>query len=250
MTPSARIPNRSWRPRSGRTRSVIGAEQDRAAGGFGRRWVEVGGVVSLGSVVLRPNSRQDRLYAYLRWPQDGKSRSTRLGVVDRPTRRDNLAEGWELVRAAGLVTDPPKEAGSWASTPAVRESMKGNRGRDTTPELRLRSSLHARGLRYRVSTRAIPGVRRTVDVVFPRVKVAVFVDGCFWHGCPEHYRPANTNSEFWRDKIEGNRRRDADTDRILAESGWAVVRVWEHQDPESAADQVASVVSGRLDHHR
>jgi DNA mismatch endonuclease (patch repair protein) len=123
--------------------------------------------------------------------------------------------------------------------------MQANRGRDTRPERVLRSAVHALGLRYRVNIRPLPGLRRTADLVFPRAKVAVFLDGCFWHGCPEHLRPARINEGFWSTKITGNRQRDEDTDRQLAKAGWAVVRVWEHEDPQVAADRVAAVVRGR-----
>lgn len=123
--------------------------------------------------------------------------------------------------------------------------MRANRGRDTRPELALRSAVHALGLRYRVNFRPIPGLRRTADLVFPRARVAVFLDGCFWHGCPEHMRPAKSNQSFWSTKITGNRQRDQDTDRQLGQAGWTVVRVWEHEDPKLAADRVATVVRGR-----
>jgi len=116
--------------------------------------------------------------------------------------------------------------------------MKGNRGRDTRPERQLRSMLHSRGVRYRVAARPVPDLRRTADIVFPRAKVAVFVDGCYWHGCPEHYRPATRNSDFWQTKIADNKRRDADTNQVLADHGWKVVRCWEHEDPAVAADRV------------
>ncbi|MGW4398359.1 very short patch repair endonuclease [Amycolatopsis nivea] len=124
--------------------------------------------------------------------------------------------------------------------------MKGNRGRDTVPELALRSLLHRRGLRYRVSTRPLKTSRRTTDIVFPRAKVAVFVDGCFWHGCPEHHRPSSVNSAFWREKIEGNRRRDAETTAMLEAEGWTVIRAWEHDDPVTTADQVEAAVRAAM----
>lgn len=123
--------------------------------------------------------------------------------------------------------------------------MRANRGRDTRPELALRRAVHALGLRYRVSARPIPAVRRTADLVFPRAKVAVFLDGCFWHGCPEHHTVAVTNAAFWAEKVETNRRRDRDTDRRLDEAGWVSVRVWEHRDPQQAADEVRAVVADR-----
>ena len=122
--------------------------------------------------------------------------------------------------------------------------MRGNKGRDTRPELAVRSAAHALGLRYRVGIRPIPGVRRTADLVFTRAKVAVFVDGCFWHGCPEHHRPATVNQEFWTSKIQGNVARDADTNARLMEAGWRVVRIWEHEQPAAAAAKIFAAVRG------
>lgn len=120
--------------------------------------------------------------------------------------------------------------------------MQGNRSRDTKPELLLRSILHRRGLRYRVATRPIPSVPRTADLVFPRAKVAVFVDGCFWHGCPLHYRQPGSNVEYWVSKVDRNVRRDQEVDSILRDAGWTVVRIWEHEDPTAGADQVEQVI--------
>jgi DNA mismatch endonuclease (patch repair protein) len=136
-------------------------------------------------------------------------------------------------------------ADSWASSPEARARMKSNKSRDTKPELALRSAVHALGLRYRVSAKPLAGLRRTADLVFPRAKVAVFLDGCFWHGCPEHHTVASANATFWAEKVEGNRTRDRNTNERLAEAGWAVVRVWEHEDPQVAAVKVAEVVRGR-----
>lgn len=136
-------------------------------------------------------------------------------------------------------------APSWASSAGVRAGMRGNRGRDTRPELALRRAVHALGLRYRVSARPIPAVRRTADLVFTRARVAVFLDGCFWHGCPEHHTVAVTNAEYWAEKVETNRRRDRDTDRRLHEAGWVSLRIWEHRDPGQAAAEVRAVVDGR-----
>lgn len=123
--------------------------------------------------------------------------------------------------------------------------MRGNKGRDTRPELALRSAVHALGLRYRVGIRPEPDVRRTADIVFTKVRVAVFLDGCFWHGCPEHYRPAKKNSQFWETKIQGNKARDSDTDARLREVGWHVIRIWEHEDPATAATWIQTAVLGR-----
>lgn len=141
----------------------------------------------------------------------------------------------------------PGRADSWASSAGVRASMQSNRGRDTRPELALRSAVHALGLRYRVNVRPIPPLRRTADLVFTRARVAVFLDGCFWHGCPEHHTVAATNAEFWAAKVEGNRRRDRDTDQRLREAGWMSVRVWEHENPRDAARRVAAIVERRRD---
>lgn len=113
--------------------------------------------------------------------------------------------------------------------------------RDTRPELLLRRELHRRGLRYRLQVKVPGNNRRTIDLAFTRVRLAVFVDGCFWHGCPQHGTSPRANSEWWAWKIERNRSRDADTDRLLAASGWHVLRVWEHEDPAAAADRVARI---------
>jgi DNA mismatch endonuclease (patch repair protein) len=123
--------------------------------------------------------------------------------------------------------------------------MKSTRQRDTAAELAVRSELHRLGLRYRLHVPVVPGVHRRPDVVFGPSKVAVFVDGCFWHGCPEHGTMARANRTFWLDKIETNKRRDADTDRRLRRTGWAAIRVWEHEDPERAAQRIATVVRRR-----
>lgn len=125
--------------------------------------------------------------------------------------------------------------------------MQLQKSQDTEPELVLRRLLHAKGLRYRVhQLLPLPGVRRRADIVFGPAKVAVFVDGCFWHGCPEHGNPSiRSNTWYWPEKIARNKARDADTDLRLSEAGWRVLRYWEHDDPEVAADAVARVVRGK-----
>jgi DNA mismatch endonuclease (patch repair protein) len=123
--------------------------------------------------------------------------------------------------------------------------MQANKGRDTKPELALRRAVHGLGLRYRVSVRPLSAVRRTADLVFTRAKVAVFLDGCFWHGCPEHHTKSATNAAYWAEKVRRNRLRDAETDRLLAEAGWRVVRIWEHEDPIEAGQRVAETVQER-----
>ncbi len=116
--------------------------------------------------------------------------------------------------------------------------MLSNRGRDTSPERALRSVLHRAGFRYRVCLRPVPGVRRTADLVFVRARLAVFVDGCYWHGCPEHYVPPKANSQYWARKLAQNTGRDRDTDRMLSEAGWTVVRIWEHEPVSDAVGRV------------
>ncbi|WP_100365085.1 DNA mismatch endonuclease Vsr [Diaminobutyricimonas aerilata] len=122
--------------------------------------------------------------------------------------------------------------------------MRSNRGRDTKPELAIRRLLHAAGYRYRVDTAPIPGMRRRADIVFTRRRIAVFIDGCFWHGCPQHYTAPKTNADFWARKVEANRARDSDTDRTLRAAGWTVLRVWEHESP---AEMFAAVRSAMED---
>lgn len=124
--------------------------------------------------------------------------------------------------------------------------MQANRGRDTKPEMALRRAVHALGLRYRVDTRPVKNLNRRADLVFSKAKVAVQVDGCWWHGCEEHHTTAKTNADFWAEKIRRNRERDADTDARLAVEGWLVVRVWEHEDVDEAAARIASAVADRL----
>jgi DNA mismatch endonuclease, patch repair protein len=123
--------------------------------------------------------------------------------------------------------------------------MQRQARRDTRAELLLRSELHRRGLRYRVHQRPVPAFRREADVVFRRARVAVFVDGCFWHGCPDHVSWPKANSAWWREKIQANVQRDRETDRALVDAGWVVVRVWEHEDPLRAADRIESTVRAR-----
>ncbi len=131
------------------------------------------------------------------------------------------------------------------SSAAARARFRAQRRRDTAPELAVRRLLHVRGLRYRVDTAPLPGVRRRADVVFTRVKVAVFVDGCFWHSCPVHATRPKANAAWWRAKLEATVRRDRDTDTTLAAAGWMVVRVWEHEPALEAADRVAQVYASR-----
>lgn len=122
--------------------------------------------------------------------------------------------------------------------------MQANRYRDTSPELAVRRLLHAQGLRYRVDIRPVPEIRRRADIVFTKRKIAVFIDGCFWHGCPEHGRSQfQSNESYWTDKIARNRSRDEETTTLLEKAGWRVLRFWEHEDPTQVADRIAKIVA-------
>lgn len=109
----------------------------------------------------------------------------------------------------------------------------------------LRRALHAAGLRYRVNTRPIPGSRMTVDVVFPRARVAVEMRGCFWHGCSRHHRPSRRNARFWSGKIADNVRRDEAKRAALEANGWELVVVWEHDDITEAVERIAALLASR-----
>lgn len=137
------------------------------------------------------------------------------------------------------------EHSSWASSENARLTMRANRARDTKPELAVRRLLHARGRRYRVSYRPLPqDRRRSVDLAFTRKKVAVLIDGCYWHGCPEHFIMPKSNVDYWSAKIARNRERDGETTRLLQDAGWTVLRFWEHEDPELIAAAVERALDG------
>lgn len=120
--------------------------------------------------------------------------------------------------------------------------MQRQARRDTAAELAIRREVWRRGLRYRVDAAPIPGLRRRADLVFTRARVAVYVDGCFWHRCPVHATSPKSNSEWWREKLDANVRRDRDTDRRLTEAGWNVIRIWEHEDAIAGADRIEAAV--------
>jgi DNA mismatch endonuclease (patch repair protein) len=126
--------------------------------------------------------------------------------------------------------------------------MRVVRSRDTTAEINIRKALHAKGLRSSIDCAVLPDLRRRADIAFPRLRIAVFVDGCFWHSCPRHRSQPKANGEWWIQKLAANRRRDADTNRRLRRAGWLVIRIWEHEPPSRAADVIASVVMERRSH--
>lgn len=131
-----------------------------------------------------------------------------------------------------------------ASSAAARATMIANKRRDTGPELALRSELHRRGLRFRIDySLRLPGLTCRPDIVFTRRRVAVFVDGCFWHSCPDHGTLPAANRAWWREKLSANTVRDARNDDALRASGWRVIRIWEHDDVLLAADLIAEATA-------
>ena len=136
-----------------------------------------------------------------------------------------------------------------SSSDASRRMAKVRQtGTDT--ELALRREMYRIGLRYRIGYEVLRKPRRVADVAFPGRKIAVFIDGCFWHGCPEHATWPKRNADFWRQKIEANRQRDADTNARLEANGWTALRFWSHESPTKAAEVVARVVAEIDTKHR
>jgi DNA mismatch endonuclease (patch repair protein) len=149
--------------------------------------------------------------------------------------------GTEDPISGGRENDPSK-----VQVPSIRRRiMQANRRRDTGPELAVRSELHRRGWRYRVDRPLRVASARPIrpDIVFGKAKLAVFIDGCFWHGCPQHGTlPAKTNRSFWVGKIAANKARDKRNNEALRAAGWRVIRAWTHEDPASVADRVESML--------
>jgi DNA mismatch endonuclease Vsr len=143
------------------------------------------------------------------------------------------------------VGRPGRRAGvPEASSELIRQRMRTTKRRDTKPELLLRSELDRLGLRY-VVDHPVDGTRRRADIVFKGARVAVYVDGCYWHGCPSHGTMPKSNGQWWKDKLDSNRSRDADTDARLTEGGWTVMRFWEHEDAAESAVAIQKVVRSR-----
>ncbi|WSM44327.1 very short patch repair endonuclease [Streptomyces cellulosae] len=124
--------------------------------------------------------------------------------------------------------------------------MSRQTSKNTGAELAVRRLLHAAGLRYRVEY-PVPGMpRRRLDVAFPRAKVAVLIDGCFWHGCPQHATQPKANAEWWRSKLDRNMARDRETTEHLLAAGWTVLRFWEH----TPAEEIAATVRAAVDREK
>ena len=133
------------------------------------------------------------------------------------------------------LPDPVSEATS------IR--MRATRQRDTAPELKIRRELHRRGLRYYVDRAPLPNSRRRADIVFPRARVAVYVHGCYWHGCEVHGTVPKRNTDFWMQKIDRNRERDAETRALLLGAGWTTVEIWEHEDVMAAVERIQAALT-------
>ncbi|WP_308195909.1 very short patch repair endonuclease [Gordonia metallireducens] len=139
----------------------------------------------------------------------------------------------------------PESGGSFRpppSSPAVRSRMSRQKSRDTGPEIAVRRALHARGIRYRVDVKLEPDMRTRADLAWRGLKLAVFIDGCFWHGCPEHATRPAANRDWWAQKLDANIARDRRTDDTLRNRGWVVRRFWEHQSPEEIADELVKEI--------
>lgn len=134
---------------------------------------------------------------------------------------------------------------SWATNEATRKSMLGNRSRDTRPELLIRRALHARGFRFRVDLRPEPSLRTRADIVFTRRRIAVYIDGCFWHGCPLHATTPKSNESYWLPKLARNAERDAQSTASLEERGWLVLRFWEHESVDAVVARIAELLPDR-----
>jgi DNA mismatch endonuclease, patch repair protein len=133
-----------------------------------------------------------------------------------------------------------------ASSALIRRVMQANTGRETRPEKTVRRFLHRTGLRFRKDLRPVPALRCAADLVFPRAKVCIFIDGCFWHGCPKHFCVPGSNSAWWAEKIEANRVRDRRNDAYLKREGWQVIRLWEHEVSSKVLATLASTIRERV----
>ncbi|CAN02026.1 very short patch repair endonuclease [Clavibacter michiganensis] len=131
---------------------------------------------------------------------------------------------------------------SRASSDTSRRVMRSNMRRDTAPELAVRRILHAKGMRYRVDFRVVRETRSRADIAFTRQRIAVFIDGCFWHSCPEHLHLPKANADYWIPKLARNVERDAEVAAVLRGLGWTVLRFWEHVPAQDTADRIIVAV--------
>lgn len=144
-----------------------------------------------------------------------------------------------------MTTDRPG-----ASSPSVRSRMRLQRRRDTDAELQVRKRLHAAGVRYRVDVRPEKDLRIRGDIVWRGLRIIVFIDGCYWHGCPDHATRPKANADWWACKLDGNVARDRRADRELTARGWTVLRYWEHEHPAEVAVAIKTIVDRHKVVHR
>jgi len=238
----SRPQERAWKPRKGGM--PPSREQDKAAEGRAKRLVSLSdGRTALGSIVLRVFPKTRRIRAALRWSEGGKSPERYLGEVHYDTRATNLAEGWRLARAAGLLADvaSPRTA-SQPSNVRTRVTTRGEQNSDTRPERTLRSLLHKRGLRYRVDARPVAERGRRADILFPNERLAVLVDGCSLDSCPEHCRRHAGTVMSQEVVLAANHGLDGEVGEIWAEVGWDVIRVCEREDMCAVAERIQAAV--------
>lgn len=143
------------------------------------------------------------------------------------------------------MSESVKKSAPVPANEQVRSRLRSQKVRGTKPELDVRRLVHAKGLRYRVDACPETDLRVRADLLFTRAHVAVFIDGCFWHGCPDHFVPPKNNAEWWADKIERNQVRDRNSRTLLANRGWEVLVFWEHDAAGTAAEQIIETVVGR-----
>ncbi len=168
--------------------------------------------------------------------------------IESGSIESGLAESESAVPEAG--PEEARERYPHPTSAARSANMKGNRRADTKPELALRRALHGRGYRYRKDYRLDldGGVRVRPDIVFTARRVAVFVDGCFWHCCPEHGSKPAANTWYWEPKLRRNVERDRAADAALVRAGWTVIRLWEHESLEMAVAAVVQAVRSPSEH--
>lgn len=143
------------------------------------------------------------------------------------------------------ITSPSKSIRSRApiaSSPTVRKVMQAVPGRNTVPEKALRSILHRMGLRFRIDSEPVRSIRCKADIIFPKAKVSVFIDGCFWHGCPKHFQPPKTNTDWWLEKVRDNQERDKRKTMLIKKYEWVVLRYWEHEIQGANAIKTANKI--------
>lgn len=143
-------------------------------------------------------------------------------------------------KVRSILAEPTPSPDASSRARMVKQPRRG-----TAPENRLFEHLEAHGVVLSRNVKPLPDLRREADAVLTDLKIAIFVDGCFWHGCPTHSRPTKSNTVWWREKIDRNKVRDRETDKLLRAAGWIVERVWEHEDPETAAARIVGVGARR-----